>query len=244
MAIKHYAEKFLQLSLREQSLILITGIVLIVMVPFSVFIDGNLGEIKHLSLVNNQLQSTNRNLNASISELQLGLQQDPNAQIKQDIAAYTVKLKQLDQSLLSLTSELINPVEMRNALSELLKLQKGVSLVSFEVLPASPINLVSNKVENTANVQTAPLLNTNEQNTEDKNKTAIKSVDSLALYRHGIKIKLTGKYFQLRNYLQQLEKLSWKFYWQQFDYKLKRYPMSELEIEMYSLSTKKDFIGV
>jgi len=38
--------------------------------------------------------------------------------------------------------------------------------------------------------------------------------------------------------------LSWKFFWQEFNYQLKEYPVSELEIEMYSLSTKREFIGV
>ena len=66
----------------------------------------------------------------------------------------------------------------------------------------------------------------------------------MVLYRHAIKIKLSGSYFQLRDYLIQLESLSWKFFWQEFNYQLKEYPVSELEIEMYSLSTKREFIGV
>jgi len=48
----------------------------------------------------------------------------------------------------------------------------------------------------------------------------------------------------LQNYLSQLEKLSWKFFWQDFNFKLTEYPKSELEIEMYSLGTKKEFVGV
>ena len=68
--------------------------------------------------------------------------------------------------------------------------------------------------------------------------------EQLRLYRHGIKIKLQGQYFQLKDYLMQLENLSWKFFWQEFDYQLKAYPVSQLEIEIYSLSTAQEFIGV
>jgi len=66
----------------------------------------------------------------------------------------------------------------------------------------------------------------------------------LNLYRHGIKIKLSGKYFQLRNYLLQLEQLTWKFFWQGFQFEVKEYPQSEVEITIYSLGLNKEFIGV
>ncbi len=59
-----------------------------------------------------------------------------------------------------------------------------------------------------------------------------------------MKIKLTGKYFQLRNYLQQLEQLSWKFFWQDFQFEVKEYPRSEVEITIYSLGLRRECIGV
>ena len=80
-------------------------------------------------------------------------------------------------------------------------------------------------------------------------KTEEKKVDdnrnqTINLYRHSIKLKLKGRYFNLRNYLSQLEGLSWKFFWQHFQYQVAEYPNSELEIEIYSLSTTREFIGI
>jgi MSHA biogenesis protein MshJ len=38
----------------------------------------------------------------------------------------------------------------------------------------------------------------------------------LNFYKHIMKIKLSGQYFQLRNYLAQLEQLSWTFFLARF----------------------------
>jgi len=242
MTFSALSEKFQQLSIREQALLLLTGIVGIVMVIFSLLIDSQLAHIKSMNMQNAKLHSSNQTLAASVNELRVSLQQDPNAQLKQQIAEYKSKSSMVDHSLLALTSELINPVEMRNALTRLLKLEKGVKLASFEVLPAEAMDLVNELSTKQAPASTKVKSATNELNQTGTQTPLID--DDLKLYRHGIKLTLTGSYFELRNYLAQLEKLPWKFFWQQFNYKLTRYPTGELEINMYSLSTKREFIGV
>ena len=122
---------------------------------------------------------------------------------------------------------------MRYALIKLLKLQKGVKLLSFEVLPASPVTKTN--LGNNHDLAQQDTVTASANQAQEK---------QLRLYRHAIKIKLQGQYFQLKDYLTQLESLSWKFFWQEFDYKLKAYPVSELEVEIYSLSTAQEFIGV
>ncbi|SEK96246.1 MSHA biogenesis protein MshJ [Colwellia chukchiensis] len=228
-----YSEKFSALSAREQYLIIATGVVAILFIGFSVFLDTKLQQVGKLQQQVTQTQQSNANNESSIELLQQALLDDPNTALQQELAQYQAKLADIDQQLLTLTSDLIDPIEMRYALIKLLKLQKGVKLLSFEVLPARPIteNNVSNR-DTEVVTNTAP----------DDN--ALAPEQQLRLYRHGIKIKLQGQYFQLRDYLAQLENLSWKFFWQEFDYQLKNYPISELEVEIYSLSTAQEFIGV
>jgi MSHA biogenesis protein MshJ len=135
-----------------------------------------------------------------------------------------------DTKLLELTSDLINPIQMRHALIELLKIEKGVSLISFEAIEAQPLLM--------------PKMITKKEQEEKVTIKPVTTEQPFGLYRHGIRLKLRGNYFQLRNYLTQLEGLSWTFFWQQFHYQLLEHPKSELEIEIYSLSTKREFIGV
>ncbi len=228
------SEKFLKLTIREQYLILLTGLVAVFFIIFYLFIDGKMTANTNASKKIVQLENSNRSLKLSVLELQAGLQQDPNVEVRDKIAQYESKLAKVDKSLLTLTSDLISPVQMRYALLDLLNLKKSVSLLSFELLGAQPL-------------LTTPPTKSTPEIAREQNKNQVSANDNSSgvnLYRHGIKIKLSGSYFDLRDYLTQLEKLKWKFFWQDFNFKLTEYPNSELEIEMYSLGTKKEFVGV
>ncbi len=224
---QEYCEKYLVITPREQYMVLLTGLIAIVFIIHNFFIDANSIKIVKLEKKISQISSANSSTKASIKIFEEALLQDPNAALNNQISQYKTKLQKVDENLLKLTSDLIDPVQMRHALLKLLKTQKGVSLQSFQVIAAQPVKMSS----------TEPDI--------ESNKTgADASEEKLVLYRHAIKIKLNGGYFQLRDYLTQLEALSWKFFWKEFNYQLKEYPNSELEIEMYSLSTKREFIGV
>ena len=199
--------------------------------------DTAILRIEQLNQQISKSQQSIENKKNSIQVLEQALQEDPNVTLEKELAQYQAKLGAIDQQLLALTSDLIDPIQMRYALIKLLKLQKGVKLLSFQVLPASAVTKANTETDADANSE------------QDKNVTVIadakqEETTQLRLYRHGIKIKLQGQYFQLKDYLTQLEGLSWKFFWQEFDYRLKAYPVSELEIEIYSLSTAQEFIGV
>jgi MSHA biogenesis protein MshJ len=221
-----YSEKYLTITPREQYMVLLTGLVAIIFIIHNFFIDDNALKIVKLDKQIIQVNNDNRTAKASILIFEEGLSKDPNESLNKQISQYKDKLNKVDVNLLKLTSDLIDPVQMRYALMQLLKTQKGVSLQSFQVIAAQPMNIAST--------------------TDDETKAVVVNSDqpALILYRHAIKIKLSGSYFQLRDYLTQLEALSLKFFWQEFTYQLKEYPVSELEIEMYSLSTKREFIGV
>jgi MSHA biogenesis protein MshJ len=230
-----YSEKFNNTTPREQYLIIATGIVAIVFILYSLFLDASIQRVEQLNQQVLQTQQSNKNIQNSIQLLDQALREDPNVDLQKELSQYQAKLGGIDEQLLALTSDLIDPIQMRYALVKLLKLQKGVKLLSFEVLPASPV--AHSKTEDKNN-------NKSDKITTVKTDVTQAQTVHLHLYRHGIKIKLQGQYFQLKDYLTQLESLSWKFFWQEFDYQLKAYPVSELEIEIYSLSTAQEFIGV
>jgi len=234
-----YSEKFSQITLREQALILLTGLVIIIFSFFNFVIDANIAESNRYDSQIKQLNASNKLMSTTISALEQALQKDPNEILNQQIAQYENQLIKVDEELLKLTSDLIDPIQMRFALIKLLKLQKGVSLVSFQLMGAKPMLSSVNEETSLANEE-----KNNVKGMAVKNAGEVEPSSALNLYRHGIKIKLTGNYFQLRDYLTQLENLSWKFFWKEFNYELQEYPMSELEIEVYSLSTNREFIGV
>jgi MSHA biogenesis protein MshJ len=236
------SEKFLKLTIREQYLILLTGLVAVTFIIFYLFIDSKLTNNIKTSKKITQLSSTNQTLKISVLELQAALNSDPNEDLRNKIAQYETKLAKTDKKLLTLTSDFMSPIQMRYALLDLLKFEKGVSLLSFELLGVRP--LLSKTTPKSDSSTKDDLASNSVQESSESQAGFDENTAGLNLYRHGIKIKLSGRYFELRDYLTQLEKLQWKFFWKDFNFKLTEYPNSELEIEMYSLGTKKEFVGV
>ena len=222
------SDQFIQLTSREQFLLLLTGVVAIFFIISYLFIDHKIDRTVSFDKKSRLITSGNKNLTRSIKDYQEALKQDPNKDIIKQIAQLETKLAKIDSQLVLLTTDLISPSEMREALLKLLKLEPGVSLLSFELMGAKP------------------LLNLSEGQSDSADENVDPTMEPLGLnlYKHGIKIKLSGKYFQLRNYLQQLEQLTWKFFWQGFQFEVKEYPQSEAEITIYSLGLNKEFIGV
>ena len=62
------------------------------------------------------------------------------------------------------------------------------------------------------------------------------------LFKHGIRLKVEGGYFDVYQYLKALEALPRHFYWKQFDYQVQEHPKAVVEMEIYTLSTSKEFI--
>ncbi|GLX77874.1 MSHA biogenesis protein MshJ [Thalassotalea insulae] len=227
---QQYSVKFLTITPREQYLILLTGLVVIVFGLFSFVIEGNVAQIQNTEQQLRQMRSEQHSMNTTIGILEQSLQQNPNVATERQIKQYENKLAEVDKELLLLTTDLINPIQMRYALMELLKTERNVALAAFEVMDAQEVSFSSGS-------QQSKVDNTNGNEVEDGEQ-------SLTLYKHSIRVTLSGDYFSLRDYLKQLEQLDWTFFWQTFDYQLTEYPKGKLVIEMYSLSTKKEFVGV
>lgn len=65
---------------------------------------------------------------------------------------------------------------------------------------------------------------------------------SANLFKHGIRLQLEGGYFDVYQYLKALEALPRHFYWQGFDYRVVDHPKAAVAMEIYTLSTSKEFI--
>lgn len=62
-------------------------------------------------------------------------------------------------------------------------------------------------------------------------------------YIHPVRIELTGKYFDIKDYLTTLEDLPVRYYWRSFSYQVETYPQARLIMEVYTLGTRQEFIG-
>ena len=69
------------------------------------------------------------------------------------------------------------------------------------------------------------------------------SDENIGYYIHPVKIELSGNYFNILDYLAQLEQMKVKYYWRSFNYQVVEYPEARLQLVVYTLGVKKEFIG-
>lgn len=73
--------------------------------------------------------------------------------------------------------------------------------------------------------------------------TADDQDDSVILYRHGLEIEVEGSYLDCLAYLEEIEGLPWRFYWQFLELDVVQYPRNRIRIEVSTLSLDEEWIG-
>ena len=140
----------------------------------------------------------------------------------------TDKSQDLDLYLQQETVNLVPPTQMPLLLENMLAGSQGVTLVSMQSIAPTPVlSSQTKKVD--------------AESDAESNDTV---VDEINLYRHGVLLSLRGSYFDIQHYLTRIEGLKWQFYWKRFNYVVTGYPEALVEVELYTLSTSKAFIGV
>ena len=145
---------------------------------------------------------------------------DPDAENRRQLLQLQTEVALLDERLAALTGELITPRQMVAVLEEMLKRRRNLTLTRLENLPSEPL------LEPEADGPPA-----------DKGR-------SLNLFRHPLRIELSGSYLEALAYLQSLEKLPRKLYWQDLAISVENYPRAHISVTVYTLSLEEGWIGV
>jgi MSHA biogenesis protein MshJ len=62
-------------------------------------------------------------------------------------------------------------------------------------------------------------------------------------YKHGLQIEFEGSYQACLDYLQEIENLPWRFYWQVLELEVLEYPRNRVRLEVSTLSLDEEWIG-
>lgn len=160
-------------------------------------------------------------LREQLDRLEQALSGDPDAAARERKQALEHERAGLDARLAELTDGLIPPQEMAGALRELLRAEPGLELVRLEALPAEPVLVRDPREPASAQPTAQP-----------------------ALFKHGMVIELSGDYLATLRYLESLEALPWRFFWDGLDYEVVDYPKARVRIELHSLSLVEGLVGV
>lgn len=219
------AEKFSLLSMRERFLIVFALIFILVYSLYSLVLAPNYKAVSQAQAQLTTLTQQQQQLSFDKTELQRVLAHDPNAEIKLRITRAQTELSNAENKLTLFTADLIDSKQMALVLGDVLQQAKKVKLLAIESLPATALNTQSKTDKDIDKQATTPAPNA-----------------EIQLYQHGLRITLTGTFFDIQAYLNTIEQLPKKFYWRIFDYQMQRYPQAEVVMEIYTLSMNKEFI--
>ena len=214
---KELSSKFLNVSVREQFLILICGLVVVVFVMYTFLLGPLLDNSEKLQ--QNSINAENEiiTLVGQVTKLYDKLKTDPNDPVLERIAVLKSQIQKITNQLEAQTDHLVPANKMANLLESVLASSKGLKLIELQSMAPVPIFLGQ---------------------PEEGQKT------KAGLYRQGVTLVFEGNYFDIQQYLETLESLPWQFYWKKFDYLVGDYPTASVELEIYTLSANKAFIGV
>ena len=220
------------LSQRERLLVLLT-LVAAIYVIFSFLVFGNLDATqKDREKKLSQIQQQENTLEAELQVYNNLISSDPDKAKKQQIKVFRQQMRSLDESLSQLSVGLIPAEELPKLLQSVLEESKGLKLHSIKTLPVSELSLQGEVIESVAQEGEFEV----EQPEAQKRETA-------GVFKHAVVMELTGGYFDIHQYVEALEDLPWRLYWDGLDYSVTRYPNARVILQVYTLSTEMGAFG-
>lgn len=213
---KGFADRIDAMSLRERGLIFVTLLVAMYFVAVNVLFGPVNAEKDRLQRQVNQLREETRMLEIQVQGLVSGGENDPEAVKRKKFASLQENLKTMDETLSRVTAGLVSPREMTKLVEQMLLKNRGLEVIKVESLPSTPL------LEGAA--EGGP--------------------DGSMVYKHGMRIELKGGYLDILRYLRSLEGLEWKVFWGQITLQTEKYPVSKVNLLIYTLSTHKGWIGL
>ena len=214
---KQLTIKFLNISLREQMLILFSGLIVVILMMNTLALEPIFESSEKLQKKSHSADKEMRLLKQQVAALTDKLKANPNNTLLEKLALLKRQNQKISGQLKTVTENLVPANKMAGMLESVLSKSKGLTLIELQSIAPIPISL----------------------GLPEENKKPVAS-----LYRHGVTFIFEGNYQDIQRYLETLESLPWQFYWKKFDYLVVDYPTASVELEIYTLSTNKAFIGV
>jgi len=81
------------------------------------------------------------------------------------------------------------------------------------------------------------------RNSDPELLSASEDASEVTFYRHGLEIEVEGSYIACLEYLNAIEQLPWRLYWQVLEIDVIDYPLNRIRIEVSTLSLDEEWIG-
>lgn len=179
-----------------------------------------------------------KKLSAQEKVLASALTNDPNAVKKREIIQLESRVAELDKDLETLSVGLISAEKLPHALRQVLESIGSLKLLGMKTRAPARLSLQEEREQ-------MDILFIESDDSDESLVDELGAENSdVGIFKHSVEVSVEGKYFDLIRYLQSLEELTWKIYWEALDYEVTRYPKAKILIEVYTLSTEEGVLGV
>ena len=225
-ALIRLQEKIDARIMRERALIFFTALAFVFML-WNFVVQSSVDKKMQETRTQLELLVTQRvTLQTQITATTQSLLNDPDKQKKAQITQLQADISGLENQLQSVSQNLIKADQLPQALQEVLEKTSQLTLLEVKTLPAKELQFVAVAAEN--NAQPAST------NTET----------SAGVFQHVVELRVSGSYSQVVQLLVALERLPWRFYWQDLNYSVDHYPNAEVILRVYTLSSEEGLFGV
>ena len=216
--------RFNAISVREQKLLFYA-------VPFVICFVLILGLIEPVIMqtidTRDQISTKKlRLLDASnnVDAVKAQLSVDPDMATRNQITGVNEQIVTLEKLFANELEQLVPPYAMPLVLEQLLAKAKKLRLMNMSSVP--PINI----------------FNDDEKDINPQN--IIENAIGPKLFKHGLKIRFEGSFFDTRDFLISAEQMGWKLHWREILFEVNEYPKAQVDIELFTLSKSVGYINV
>lgn len=205
-------------NLRERILLLAAILVVLVLV-WDVVLRAPLAERRDAAEERQeQLANEQQELRATIDSLQSQIasaQADDSAERR---AALESELESVDRELGERTARVVSPEQMVAVVRDMVTAEEDLTLET--------------------------LANTGAEEVIVEDGAADGDEDVPRVYRHRVELVVSGEFFAILGYLENLEALDWEFQWDALRLETVDYPQARVTVQLSTLSLDEDWIGV
>jgi MSHA biogenesis protein MshJ len=228
--VNSLSKRWSAFSIRERIILMVLLPMLIVVLADLLYAQPQDRAAKRLLSQATNLEADNGRLQEQIEQLRAKLKGHSVSELTARQQQLGEALQRQRQQIRAVTEALIPPEAMAGVLQTMLEKRGKLNLVSLENLPAEPVEGPDSGQGPKGNEQ------------QGGNSAQAAKQEPL-LYRHPIRIRVRGRYFDVVRYLKSLETLKHKFFWDQLKYHVDRYPVADVELVLSTLGTDAYLMG-
>lgn len=222
--------KFDALSLRERLMVAIAAFAATYFLVDALLLGGWQRQNAGIKATLLEQRAESARTAAQVQEQQVRAGSHPDALARARIREIEQKIAAIDASLQSSSKQLVPPERMASLLEDLLKGNKRLQLVKLATLPAEA--LLAREPASGAAQAAEPM------------QAAAEQPAGQNIFKHGVELTLRGNYFDMLDYLAQIEALPWQMYWGRLRLEARDYNRPVLTLTLYTLSLDKTWLTI